>query len=144
MKKVQVLLLLEKNEKIKKNKMNYKILFILLLFTISFSINAQSTQELNLKPFRLQFTFLNESHSNIVFNFDSSAINKNTFSVYNKVLKTNDYYSNSSSKVEFISSKTLEENDFRVYKIDSFNPYGAESFNKAIVLGVINIFLDKL
>lgn len=140
MMKAQVLPLLEKNEKNKKIKMNYKTLIIILLFAISFSINAQSTQKLKLKPFRLQFTFSNQSPSNFSLNFDSSTINKNLFSVYNKVLKTNDYYSNSSSNIEFIGSKSLVQNDFRVYKIDSFNPYGAESFGQAILLGVVNIF----
>ena len=86
--------------------------------------------------------------------FDDSLVIKNNFNsinykgtqllVYNSFSKHTDVYFLQNGDYHRSNPKLFLENNFRSSKIDSFNPYGSPNIGSAIVLGVINVFIDKL
>lgn len=67
----------------------------------------------------------------------------NSFSIYNETTKANDLYILNSDILKYTKSFTLNENNFRNNKIDSFNPTGASNIQSGLLMGVFNLFIKK-
>ena len=72
------------------------------------------------------------------------AKNNSQFSSYNSITGWNDNYLHVDGTYSYTNSSFLIENTYRGQKIDSYNPYGASSFNSALILGVVGGFLNKI
>lgn len=79
--------------------------------------------------------------------------NQNSLLIYNRNTGTNDIFSlvyqedlenqdHQEWKYEKRASIILLENGFRANKIDSFNPYGAESLEQGLLAGVLNLLFQ--
>jgi hypothetical protein len=127
-----------------------KNIFLILIFSfISLSTLSQinKDQNLSINTFTLDYSFLDYKYPNFDFsNINLSKDLKNTIFVYNKDLNKYDVYIYSNNTLNYTSSKNhfnfntsqIINNDFRMHKVDSFNPYGATNFKEAVLLGVIN------
>lgn len=127
-----------------------KNIFLILVFSfISLAALSQINKEKNLSinTFALDYSFVDFEYSNFDFsNINLSEDNKNTIYVYDKDLKKYDVYIYSNNTLNYTSSKNnfnynpsqIVNNNFRMHKIDSFNPYGATNFKEAVLLGIIN------
>lgn len=130
-----------------------KYLIIVSLFLNVYSVNSQnesldlpqleSVYKFNTLDFLVASTL--NSNSYIPISFNMNFLKKNDyFSIYNFDTKLNDTYAINNNSAYFLNSKKIIENDFRTYKIDSFNPYGASDAKGAIIFGALGFVLDKL
>ena len=67
-----------------------------------------------------------------------------TFSIYNPQTQLNDFYSITPNGIDYLNTKPVFNNLYRGRQIDSFNPNGASDFGSAIVMGVLNSFINKV
>lgn len=71
------------------------------------------------------------------------AVKTESFSIYNKTTKSNDFYILNADKSNYTKSDILIENNFRNNKIDSFNPSGASNIQSGVLMGMFNLFTKK-
>ncbi len=117
--------------------------FVILLF-LSLSISAQSKDSLSIKHIMFKFSDLTTDNNNNYYkniqeiekiNFQKKEYQ---FNIYNEDTGLNDNYLISKNGFGFIYSNKILENNFNLYKIDSFNPYGSPDFGTAIFNGLLN------
>jgi len=123
---------------------NTFLILALSFFSLSVFSQIDKKQNLKISTFKLDYSFLDLE--NISFNYSKIKIadSKNTLYIYNKDLNLNDVYvynnntlNYTSSKQTFSLNRTVNYN-FKTYKADSFNPYGASNFKEAVLFGLIN------
>lgn len=121
----------------------------LSLFLMSFAIQAQTPSingilDIDASRFLLQTKRVQNIDIDFSFRFNKlpNIDGVTSFSRFNRVTGLNDTYIRYQEKYEYTSSSLLLENQFRISKIDSFNPNGATDFGNAIVNGVLNLIFD--
>lgn len=119
-----------------------KTLSIICLFLISTSLFAQDKDVIDFKKdisSSIKYTINDD-----ILNFKGLDFTKNllSFDVYNDITKLNDSFLLTHQSIFYTRSNPVFENDFRVRKIDSFNPYGADGLCSFLVYGVIGKFFN--
>ncbi|WP_299682594.1 hypothetical protein [uncultured Dokdonia sp.] len=130
--------------------MQFRILF-LFLFLSGTMLQAQvqtptinGILDIDASNFFIQTKRVQNMDINFSFRFNRlpNIDGINSFSRFNRVTGLNDTYVRYKEKYEYTSSSILLENQFRISKIDSFNPNGSTSFGNAVVNGVLNLIFN--
>lgn len=122
-----------------------KNIFTLLVLGFALSLNAQLIDSLQttIKPvqsFKADFDGYKyvSQFKNVIQPKSNLAI-----SSFNKTTQLNDVYVLNNVSTVYLKSNLILENQYRGFKIDSFNPYGVGDVRYAMVLGVVNSLLNK-
>lgn len=68
---------------------------------------------------------------------------QNEFSIYNKTTQLNDFYGVKKDTLYYRKSVMMPLNNYYSTHSDSFNPNGAPDFGSAVLVGLINTFINK-
>lgn len=118
-----------------------------LITSVGYSQTAPKTQQLS-NALSLSLPQYNVTSSGLGLKLGGFKL-KDTRSLllYNKTTGVNDIFSPVYTEEQTITyertaSIILLDNQFRANKIDSFNPYGAESLGQGILVGALNLLFQ--
>lgn len=127
------------------------VLGILLVGLSMFSLQAQNSTSTSTfsNAVSLSLPQLNVSNNTLGLRLGGFEIDSRfSLSAYNSVTGSNDIfyptYDENFALLRYEKKATvfLPENIFRGNKIDSFNPYGADSPQQAVLAGLLNLLFD--
>lgn len=122
-----------------------KNIFTLLVLGFALSLNAQSIDSLQTTIKPVQSLKADFDGYKYVSQFKNVIQPKSNLEIssFNKTTGLNDVYFRKNDRLTYVKSNSVVENQYRGFKIDSFNPYGVGEVRYAFVLGVLNSFLNK-
>ncbi|MFD2908799.1 hypothetical protein ACFSX9_08620 [Flavobacterium ardleyense] len=112
----------------------------LLFFVCTFGFAQSDTLHANLKSYKL-----NDQTTFKPFIWKSSFANNNySFSSYNSATRINSNYTKVGDNYFLSNTKTFSTiNIMDLNRIDSFNPYGSTNIGAALIMGTLNLILQK-
>ncbi len=118
---------------------------LVMIWLLSYPLNLFGQKEENIN------SNIKISSINVVLDSDNRTSNhfqpnklRPYYSFFNATTGSNDFFMISDNSLKYSTSSLLSRNQFSPYKVDSFNPYGAKNLESGIVVGVINLLLNKI
>jgi len=88
--------------------------------------------------------FIFEPTINLDYDFTSQEIDLTTFNIYNRITGLNDIYLGFDENYSTYSKSIfVEENQYRGFKKDSFNPMGLSTDKSSLAAGLLNFAINK-
>lgn len=117
-------------------------ILIFLLLSEAYSQEADSllfNNKINLKSFEFEPTI------DFKYQFNVHKIDFKYFNVYTKITGLNDIYLGfENNSPTYTKSIFIEENQYRGFKKDSFNPMGLSTNTPSLATGLLNFAINKL